>query len=355
MSIRIRIHDGTASLSHSRSDAESTVIRTAMIEARGALLHWDAASDARFPDAEIHSPVEAAGWLADIYGHDIAAAIDVGDDIALPLPDHAGLVDATHHLAVLTWARDWWPAGIRTPALSVPVLAAEIAVAVHAVEHLLDDEDAVERALRDAADAATALAAVPQALRAEAAALLHALAELAEDHAVELRPAASAASQDWALAAGARIPVGAGIEIGHGTAPVRWSDVPAQTVAADSDAQWSLRHVDGVPHLQVTVVAVPGVGVPGAPARLRARFGPESLRIDLPLRGDGDAFTGSIPVVASVALLPLDQRILWVRDPVLAPTPGPAEIEADRDAVRAHAVRRLADPAASIAERMAGE
>lgn len=350
MSIWIRISDGTASLSHAAPPEDRSVIRTALVEARGALLSWDAASDERFPDAEIHNPIEASGWLTEIYGDGIAAAVRVGDEGSRPLPDDAELVDAAHRLAWLTWASNWWPAGVYTPALNGAILAAETVLAAHTVEHLLDDEDAVEHALRDAVDVPSALATLPPRFRAEAASLVNALAALADDHGVELNPAMIAAPEEWALAAGARTALGDGIEIGHGTAPVRWAEVPSQTVAADSDAQWSLRHLDGVPHLHISVAAVSG-----ATAELWARFGPESLDIDVPLHGDGIAFTGNVEVAASVALLPLEERTLWVRDPVLAPVPGPAELEDDRDAVRECAVGRLDAPHASLAERVAGE
>lgn len=350
MSIWIRISDGAAVLSRTAPPNDRTVIRTALIEARGALLSWDAASDERFPDAEIHSPVQALGWLAEIYGDDVAAAVHAADEGLHLLPDGAELVDAARRLAWLTWASSWWPAGVYTPALNGAILAAETALAAHAVEHVLDDEDAVERALRDAVDTPSALATVPPRFRSEAASLVDALAALADDHGIELNPAMIASPEEWALAAGARTALDDGIEIGHGTAPVRWCDVPSQTVAADSDAQWSLRHVDGVPHLHVSVAAVPG-----ATAELWARFGPDSLEIDVVLHGDGIAFTGNAQVAASVALLPLEERTLWVRDPVLAPVPGPVEPEDDRDAVREYAVDRLDDPSASLAERVAGE
>lgn len=350
MSLWISIVDGTAVISASAPPTERAHFRTAMVEARGALLSWDATSGERFPDAEIHNPLEAAGWLEEIYGGAIATAVRAGDITVHPLPGDAELVDAAHHLAQLLWARDWWPAGIYTPALSQPILAAEIAVAAHAVEHLLDDHDAVERALHDALDAPSALAAAPSKYRDDAAALVDALTDLADDNGVALNPAMLATPEDWALTAGSRMQTGEGIEIGHGTAPVRWADIPGQTVAADSDAQWSLRHVDGVPHLHVSVASVSG-----ATAELWARFGPQSLDIDVPLRGDGIAFTGAVQVAASVALLPLEERTLWVRDPILAPVPGPAESETDRDAVRAHAVNRLDDPRAGLAERTAGE
>lgn len=350
MSIWIRISDGSALISHSAPAVERAAIRTALVEARGALLSWDAASDERFPDAEIHDPVQALAWLAEIYSVDIAAAVRAAVDASLPLPQDAELVDAAHRLAALSWARHWWPAGIYTPALNGAILAAETVLAAHAVEHLLDDEDAVERALHEAAGAPSALAMVPPRLRADAASLADALTSLADDHGVVLDPAVISQPEGWALAAGARTQPDDGIEISHGTSPVRWADVPAQTVAADSDAQWSLRHVDGVPHLHIWVAAVPG-----ATADLWARFGPESLDIDVPLHGDGNLFTGHAQVAASVALLPLDDRTLWVRDPILAPVPGPPEAEDDRDAVREHAVARLDDPQSSLAERAAAE
>lgn len=358
MSIRIRIADDVATITRTAAApaAAPAAFRTALIEARGALLEWSVASGERFPDADIHSPIEASAWLSQIYGDDIAAAVRDGDDAELPLPEDAELVDAARRLAELTWARDWWPAGVYTPALSAPILAAETAVAAHTVAHLLDDEDAVERAVLDAIDAPSALAAVHPSLRADAATLIDALTDLADDHGVDLSPALlSTEADEWALAAGAhaRPGDGAGAEISQGTAPVRWADVPAQTVAADSDAQWALQHIDGVPHLQVSVAAVPGPDAP-VTAQLWARFGPEALDIDIPLTRDGSAFTGAAPVPASVALLPPEERTLWVRDPRLAAVPSPAEPETDRDRVREFAVERLDDPQASLAERAAG-
>ncbi len=350
MTLWITVADGRAILARTAPAVERAPLRTALIEARGALLSWDAASDDRFPDAVIHSLIEALPWLAEIYGDEIAAAVRAADERTIALPTDAESVDAAHRLAALTWASHWWPAGVYTPPLDGALLAAETAIAADAVAHLLDDDDAVEHALRDAVDAPSSLAAVPLRLRDDAAALVDALADLADDHGIELHPAAVSTPEAWALAAGARTRRDDGIEIGHGSAPVRWADVPPQTVAADSDAQWSLRHMDGVPHLHVSVAAVPGAG-----GELRARFGPEALDIDIPLLSDGVAFAGSAQVAASVALLPLDERTLWVRDPVLAPVPGPAEAEDARDAVREYAVRRLDDPSATLAERAAGE
>ena len=349
MTLHLHIDDGTATLTDAAGAAPEP-FATALVEARGALLRWDVTNSTRFPHAVISSPQQAADWLADVYGSEIAAAVADGREVALPLPDDAELVDAARRLAHLIWSADWWPAGVYTPALEPAVLAAEIVVATDAVSHLLDDEDATQRALADAAAALPALAAVPATLRTEADALAAALHELADDHGVELQPAGAAIPRDeWALAAGSDGTSITGIEIGHGSAPIRWADVPAQTVAADGEAEWSLRRVDGAVHLHLRVAAVPG-----ADAGLRARFGPDDLGIDLDLIGDGTAFAASAEVPASLALLPLDDRTLWVRDERIAAVPGPPEDEDVRDRVREFAVGRLDDAGASLAERAAG-
>ncbi|MDQ0642625.1 hypothetical protein [Microbacterium murale] len=353
MTVWIRIDGDAATVSDVAEPRRGATFATAIVEAHGALLTWDVTAGMRFPDAEIHSPIEAEGWLADVYGDGVAEAVRAGKQAELALPADAELVDAARALALLTWAHAWWPAGVYTPAVDPAIIAAEIAVAAHALEHVLDDPDAVERALTGAIDAPSALASAPASLRVEAGALADAIADLADDHGVELQPATlDARPEDWALAAsGPNMPSHEGTEVGHGSSPVRWADVPAQTVAADSDAQWSLRSVGGAAHLHLTVAAASGAS---RDSTLRARFGPEDLDIDVPLALTGAAFTGSAEVAASVALLPLDDRTLWVRDPLVAAVPGPAESETDRDLVREFAVARLDDPSASLAERIAG-
>ena len=350
MSLWIRIDAGAAVLSHDAPHEERSALRTALVEARGALLSWDVVSDERFPDAEVHSPREAAGWLAEVYGDAVAAAVLTGADTAVTLPESPELLDAVHRLGRLLWAADWWPAGIQIPALDAALLAAETAVAAHAVAHLLDDDDATERALAQATAAPSTLAAIAADFPADAAALLDAITAVADDHGIELSPALPGAdAAEWALAAGAHAAADEGIELSQGSALVRWADVPAQTVAADSDARWSLRHVGGASQLHVSVAAVPG-----AKAELWARFGPESVDIDIPLHSNGVLFTGRAPVAASVALLPHDERTLWVRDPLLAPTTDATESDDDRAALLACAQQRLGDPHASLTERAAG-
>ena len=353
MSLGIRIDGARARVAAAETESPTEPFAVALIEARGALLSWSI-PPGRFPDAEVHAPLLAAEWLADLYGDAVAEAVrqeatagTSAEDIALP--DETRLAADARRLALLTWARDWWPAGIAVPPLDASVLAAEIAVAAHHIDHLLDDDGATERSLADAASAPSALAALPTAFAEDAAALADELSALAEDHGVELLPVVERRAE-WALAAGGSTGAGtAGIEIAHGGAPVRWADVPAQTVAADAEARWSLRHAAGEPTLVVEVVAVPG-----GSAELRARFGPEEQGIDVPLHLEGAVFTGSASVPASAALLPIEQRTLWVRDVRMAAHPSGVESADAREAALAHASARIVDASAGLAERAAG-
>ncbi|MFB7250154.1 hypothetical protein [Microbacterium sp. NPDC056234] len=354
MRISIRIDGASAVVGpFDPSAAPAAPFAIALVEARGALLTW-AMPPGRFPDAAVHAPEQAAEWLADVYGdavaaaaHRVAAAEDpTAEDVALP--SETLLAIDVRRLALLVWARDWWPAGTAVPPLDASVLSAEIAIATHGVDHLLDDDEATERALADAVDAPSALATFPSAFAADAAALADALSSLADDHGVELQPVTERRAA-WALAAGGVGSAADGVEVAHGSAPVRWADVPPQAVSADAEARWSLRHVAGEPTLAVEVAAVAG-----GSAELHARFGPDELGIDMPLALSGAVFTGSVAVPASVALLPIEQRTLWVRDVRMAAHPGAAESADAHGSALAHASARIVDADAGLAERAAG-
>lgn len=365
----VRIEDGTATVS-TRAPAEHTMhaapFVTALVEARGAHLSWGVTSGDRFPDAEISDALSAEAWLDQIYGPQIADAVRAGavragatGPIVLALPEDTELVDTTRRLAHATWARAWWPAGTSVPALDLALLAAETAVLTNDLEHLLDDDEAVERALFDAEDALTALASVSGPLAAEAARMAEALTELADMYGVNLAQAdvsALAHRDEWALAAGGRDFGQSGLEMARGTAQVRWADVPAQTIAADADAQWSLRQESGVTTLNVAVPVAPksNRAVATRSAVVTARFGPESAGIDIELQHDGAAFAGTAEVPASVLFLPVSDRTLWVRDPLMALEPGAPESVDLRTRVRNLAVARLDLPIATLAERTAG-
>lgn len=387
----VRIEDGAATVS-TQAPAERTMhaasFATALVEARGAHLSWDVTSGDRFPDAEISDVLSAGAWLDQVYGPNVADAVRAGaaEPIVLALPESAELVDKARRLAHVNWARAWWPAGATVPALDPALLAAEMALLSSSLEHVLDDDEAVERALFDAEDALTALAAVSEALAAEAARVAEALTELADTYGVELAPTdvpTSTRREEWALAAGGHDLGGSGFEVASGTAQVRWADVPAQTVAADADARWSLRQESGVTTLHATVPAAPKsiraaairpdaehgsralsedtssapktnrVVATGIPV-LTARFGPESVGIDIPLQHDGAGFTGTAEVPASALFLPAAVRTLWVRDPLMGVEPGAPESVDLRARVRDLAAAHLDLPTASLAERAAG-
>ncbi|WP_435747012.1 hypothetical protein [Microbacterium sp. PMB16] len=355
MSMQIRVGDGVVHVTSGRTESIDAPFRTTIVEAAGALLHADPTAEATIPDADIDDVDAAAGWLSDLYGPEIADAVRRGVDtsVAWTGPGDAGIADAVQRLGQLTWARAWWPAGARIPALDPALLAAEIATTSHLLSHMLDDDEAVERALQDAADAPSALAALPPALASDGARLAHALLELADDHGVALLPSREA-RQEWALAAGGaeRHPgsADAGIELASGSAAVRWADVPAQTVDAEAAAHWSLRQRAGNATLHIEV---PAVDAPFAARSLRARFGPADSGIEVALERDGNLFGGETAVAASVAFLPAGERVLWVHDPALVSSPGEPDRESDRDRVLQYAASRIGAAGASLAERAA--
>lgn len=350
MSTLIRVRDGVAHISSGLGAPGGPPFLTAIVEAAGALLHWDPTVGVASPDADIDDLVAASGWLAELYGPAVADAVRDGDDIVVDVePRDPHVVDAVLRLGHLTWARAWWPAGASIPALDPALLAAEITVASHVVSHLLDDDDAVERALQDAVDAASALAALPATLAPEGAELSVAVSDLAEDHGVDLLPV-RARRAEWALAAGGAGPAPGGIEVATGTTPIRWADVPAQTVDAEGEARWSLRQQGGTTTLRVEVPAVDRATTDS----LRARFGPEDAAVEVALARVAGRFEGEAVVAASLVFLPAPERTLWVRDPLLAPSPGEPENADDRVRALLFAALRLPAPHASLAERAAG-
>jgi hypothetical protein len=162
--------------------------QTALVEARGALLLWDALDRRAHPAAEIHDLDLAADWLWEIYGPEASNAILAGAD-RVAVEAHSASLAAARQLAHLRWAEAWWPSSheAAVPALSIGMLRAEAAWHTAGVEHLLDDEEAVERALADVDLAAVAVLEGDPLLGPEARALAAGLAELAEDYGVALR------------------------------------------------------------------------------------------------------------------------------------------------------------------------
>ncbi|RIQ15681.1 serine/threonine-protein kinase, partial [Jiangella rhizosphaerae] len=288
--------------------------RTALVEAAGALLTWDVVDGSTLPSATVHDPERAAGWLWEVYGPEAAAVLLAGGpgtsvvEVAPAAPDVA---DAAYRLAWLTWAEAWWPASYvaDVPPLDPYLLSAERALTAHAVEHLLDDDEAVERALHAAVRATPAArpSSADTPLAEHRAVLLARLAELGDAYGIAVPepaagPAAGPRPPELALAAGAP-PEPSGTVVQSGSAVVDWSLVPPGVVDAAAAATWTVRRRDDATVLEVGVAPAPR---PVA-AELRARFGPA----DLPLRPDGDGgpLLGTAPLPPAALLLPAAQRV----------------------------------------------
>jgi hypothetical protein len=308
---------------------------TALLEASGAVLAWDIRTGDAAPAARIHDPARAAEWLWEVYGSVAEDILDDAEDVTVPADGDWSVRDACRTVAQLDWARAWWPASASAgvPALDPVVLRAERALALSTVEHLLDDQDAVARAL-----GSVALPADQE--------LAGRVAALAEDYGIELSPAPAPTRAGFALAAGGGHG-GAGTTVLTGTSAVDWTLVPAGSVDAAAPAEWAVVRRNGATVIEVSVAPGPW---PAGP--LAARFG----EVDVALHEvDGlGRVTGSAPVPASVLLSPPAERTVVVYAPgfaaPVAPDPG---AEARREAVIAYARSRAGSPSATLTERTA--
>ncbi|MEU5157598.1 hypothetical protein [Glycomyces sp. NPDC021274] len=317
--------------------------RTALLEARGALLYWDVLDRTAHPAAEIHDPDLAADWLWELYGPDAAGAILNGDS-HIATEWASPVLDAARRLAHLRWAEAWWPSShaAAVPALDTGLLRAEAAWRTAAVEHLLDDDEAVERALADANLAATE--DLDPALGA--AELTAALQALSEDYGIELRrEPAGLRREDWALAATGGPAVD--FALASGGAPVAWERVPQGLVDAAAGATWTLTQREGG--------LVVHVSVPAAPEARDLRLDAAIGTVDVPLRLDPASgnFTGEAEAPQAFLMLPAAQRVLWVHSPDFVGEPAEPAAAPHRAAIIEYARERLTDPDASLAERAA--
>jgi len=307
---------------------------TAMLEAAGAVLAWDVLAGDAVPAARVHDPARAAEWLWEIYGPAAEDILGGARDVTVPADGDWSVRDACRTVAQLDWAQAWWPASLSAgvPALDGVALRAEHVLALSGVEHLLDDPDAVERALGSVA------------LPADAD-LASRVAALAEDYGIDLSPAPAPARSGFALAAGGDS--GGGTTVLTGASTVDWTLVPAGTVDAAAPAEWAVVRRGGATVVDVSVVPGPR---PGGP--LAARFGDVEVTL-----GEVDGLgrvTGSAPVPASVLLLPPEQRAVVVYAPGFAvpvmPEPGAGARQA---AIIAYARSRVGSPSATLTERTA--
>ncbi|TDV57827.1 hypothetical protein [Actinophytocola oryzae] len=312
----------------------------AVLEAAGAVLAWDVLADDAVPAARVDDPERAAEWLWEVYGDAADGILGGAAEVDVPPAGDWRVRDACRVVAQLDWARAWWPASATAgvPALDPVVLEAERAVAVSTVEHLLDDRDAVTRAL---ASVVSADHADP-----ELSALAERVGALAEDYGVVLARAEARDRSAFALAAGGTAGRG-GTTVFTGSSTVDWTLLPAGVVDAAAPAEWAVVRRQGVTLLEVSVSPGPAPG-----ARLAARFGEVDVALD---EVDGlGRITGSTRVPATVLLLPADRRVVTVYAPDFAvpvePAPG---AEARRAAVIAYARARVGSPGATLTERTA--
>lgn len=308
---------------------------TAVLEAAGAVLAWDVLAGDPVPAARVHDPALAVEWLWEIYGSATEDILAGTPDVTVPEDGDWSVRDACRTVAQLDWAQAWWPASASAgvPALDSVVLRAERALVLSSVEHLLDDPDAVVRALESVA------------LPADAD-LAGRVAAVAEDYGIELSPAPAPTRAGFALAAGGDA-AGIGTTVLTGQSTVDWMLVPAGAVDAAAPAEWAVVRRAGATVVEVTVVPGPGLGSP-----LAARFGDVEVALD---EVDGlGRVTGSAPVPASVLLLPPGERAVIVYAPGFAapvePEPG---AEARQAAVVAYARSRTGSPSATLTERTA--
>ncbi|MEV1113490.1 hypothetical protein AB0I91_00355 [Actinosynnema sp. NPDC049800] len=315
----------------------------ALLEGSGASLAWDVLADAAAPAARVHDPERAAEWLWEVYGDAAEAILGGAAEVEVPDGGDWGVRDACRRVAQLNWAGAWWPASVTAgvPALDPAVLHAERAVAVSTVEHLLDDPDAVERAL-----ASVGSFDVPTS-DPEVDALAERVAALAEDYGVELRPARAPGRAGFALAAGG-VDGGTGVTALSGTSTVDWALVPHGAVDAAAPARWAVVRRQGSTVLEVSVVPGPTPG-----SRLAARFGFGEVEVALDVDATG-WLTGSAPVSAAVLLLPPDRRALTVYAPDFAePTAPDPDAAPRRAAIISYARSRIGSPTATVTERTA--
>ncbi|TQM79573.1 hypothetical protein FHX81_1882 [Saccharothrix saharensis] len=313
----------------------------ALLECSGALLAWDVLVDAPVPAARVHDVDRAAEWLWEVYGDAADAILGGAAEVGEPGPGDRRVRDACRRVAQLNWASAWWPASVTAgvPAFNTAVLHAELAVEVSAVEHLLDDPDAVERALA----AVVPLDASDPALTA----LAGRVSALAEDYGVVLPAAEVPRQSGFALAAGGLDGGRGGIAALSGSSTVDWSLVPHGAVDAAAPATWAVVRRQGRTVVEVSVVPGPKPG-----ARLAARFGDVEVALD----GVDEVgrLTGSTPVSAAVLLLPPDRRELVVYAPDFAEPAAPDPAAGPRRAaIIAYARARTTSPTATLTERTA--
>jgi hypothetical protein len=235
-------------------------VHTPVVAADGGLVRFALADlltgSATSMRIELTDAGAAEPWLTKLVGADASrAALDHGHVDVPAQPELATL-------ALLLWARRWWPASPRLgiPSLDPALLDLEAAVATAAVEDvaegLLDGFEATPAELFDAAIAGGALNGPADEVRALCT-RLSAWFDAQDD--VERAEAATAleivgGQRQYALAAGTGVGTGGIGVLAAGRASVDWARVPPGVLdAAEDTVTWRIVAVAATARLEVEV------------------------------------------------------------------------------------------------------
>lgn len=279
-------------------------------------------------------PAAAEPWLTRLLGSDVAVNVLAG---STAVPRHPLLV----RLALVLWARRWWPASrlLRIPPLPGHLLALEAAHLAAALDGHLDPFEATPQEWFD-------LAAAGPLDWSDTRPALEALATFFDEQdderaATADRLAARATAVvpgDFALAAGGPSAAAPAAALASGSASVDWALVPPGVLdAAENTVRWSLIPAGSGAALRVEVAALSGAG---APVQAIATTAEHRLVIDLV--PESLTLVGEAPVPDGVAAAILDGRL-----DVVVTSPGAdsaATTVAERAAVLAWVQARADQP-----------
>ncbi|MCP2267240.1 hypothetical protein ACFQHV_07270 [Promicromonospora thailandica] len=256
--------------------------RTAVFEGAGALLWWDLGTGEGGED--VWDAARTAGWL--------------------DAPR-----DTMRRVALDAWRAAWWPASrvADVAPLDPRVLCARRAVALAALDGITDDDEAVERALRELAAHEARLGPLEEAAVGPLAARVR---EVADDHGLAgTAPDAPPRREDLALAAGGTPATGDVLMAGDDR--VDPGAVPQGVADPLGRIAWQ---VGAALTVAVTVPAAPVAGDPEPVVLTAVADG-----VTVPLHRAGDAWWGEVP--APPALL-TSRPVFRLVVPGFAAVPG---------------------------------
>jgi hypothetical protein len=303
---------------------------------------------------ELTDAAAAEPWLTRLVGAERAVAALAAGHVDVPArPELAAL-------ALLLWARRWWPASavLGVVPLDPALLDLEAAVATAAVEDvaegLLDGFEATPAELFDAAAAGVATTAVAEEVRA----LCLRLSAWFDDRDDVVRAEAAAAlaaavtpgQRAYALAAGTEPPVAGPGVVAQGRASVDWARVPPGVLdAADDTVTWRIVAAPAGARLEVEVA---GAVADAALTAFATRDGEVVAQVPLAL-GAG-RFAGAADLAGTVPSVPTGLVVGVTAEDVAGTTPE------DRAEVVSLVLARVALPpdvlppeARTLAERAA--